>query len=132
MFKKFLAFLGLTSVQLTDGKATIEMTEEQIEASGKIIDERDKAIQELESMKKKNQEEQEQNATAQAELAKAQERIAQLEKENGELKKEPGAESLNTTQATDGKNLDAVPTLDSKANFQTNYQKAQEFWGDLM
>jgi len=47
MLKKFLAFLGLASITMVDDRATIEMTAEQMEASGQIIQDRDDAIAEV-------------------------------------------------------------------------------------
>jgi len=110
MFKKFLIFLGLTSVQLEDGKAKFEMTEEQIEASGKLIEEKETAVAKVAELEKSLKEEKEQKVTAQSELAKANEKNIELEKEIAELRKAPGASSLVASKETDG-NADADPNV---------------------
>ena len=58
MFKKFLTLIGLASVELTDGKAKFEMTEEQMEASGKIISEKEEAVASMKKLQAELEEEQ--------------------------------------------------------------------------
>lgn len=130
MLKKFLAFLGLMSVTLEDGKATVELTEEQMEASGKIIDERDNAVATVIKLSAELEEEKQQNTSAQSALAQANEKIkafeteiSALKAENEELKLEPGAKKLETTQATDG-NSKKDPIIDPDASFEENYAKS--------
>ena len=134
MFKKLLTFLGLDSVQVKDGKATFELTEEQMEASGKIISERDDLVASVAKLQAELEEERQQNTTAQAELATANEKVVTLEKEiadlkaeNTELKGEAGAESIQGSQATDGKGEQKVE-FDHDGDINTEVAKAIELF----
>lgn len=134
MFRKFLSFLGLTSVQVTDGKASFEMTEAQMEASGKIIDERDTAnaevarlTEELTALKSTNAETERQLAGANTRLTEATTEIEALKAEIIVLKGQPAEESAVVTTDSNGVEKGKVPGVSSESNdFLTNVNAIKE------
>jgi len=99
MIKKFLAFLGLLEITLKDGMANVQLTEAQMEASGKIISDLEAAeakISELETQ-----------ITAAANLTAEN---TELKAEIAILRKTPGATSAVTVKETDG-NVEADPYM---------------------
>jgi len=99
MIKKFLAFLGLLEITLKDGMANVQLTEAQMEASGKIISDLEAAeakISELETQ-----------ITAAANLATEN---SELKAEIAILRKTPGAATAVAVKETDG-NTDVDPCM---------------------
>ncbi len=129
MFKKFLTLIGLASVVLEDGKAKFEMTEEQMEASGKIITERDEAIADLVKLKAEIEEERQQNTTAQSDLLKVKEENATLIAEVERLKALGGAPSLTTVDPTDGKGEASGLVVDDTKSFKENMAACGKAFG---
>lgn len=129
MLKKFLAFIGLASVTLENGKANLTMTEEQMEASGKIIAERDDAIDNVARLHVELEEERQQNTTAQADVVKNKEEIAKLTAEVKRLKSLPGTISIENTDATDGKGEVSGHVVDDTKSFYENMDACRKAFG---
>ncbi len=134
MFKKFLAFLGLASITLKDGKATVEMTEEQMEASGKIIDECDKAVaevarltSELDAANVKIAEAEQKLADATARLSTATNDIASLKGELETLAAQPAAETAALVTGSNAVKKEGSVCVSSESNdFFANVLAVQE------
>jgi len=124
MLKKFLAFLGLASITLQDGKATVEMTEEQMEASGLIISERDEAIANVERLNAELEAAQSALAETQRQLDGANTRLQESSEENTRLQSEletlGNQASVETaqvkTQSNAVKTVDENPCITSESN----------------
>jgi len=135
MFEKFLAFLGIKSAQIVDGKASFEMTEEQIKASGEIINERDKAIAEVARLTADLEAVQSVLAETQRQLDAVNAQNNQLTSENtrltGELETLGNQAAAQTatikTSSNAVKTQDASPCVTSESNdFLTNLRNVKE------
>ena len=134
MLKKFLAFLGLASVTLQDGKANIEMTEAQMEASGKIIQERDDAIaevarltEELVAVKAQLLEKDTALEAANNELTEANATVAKLTDDLKVLGSQAAEETAAVKTDTNAVKKDANPSVTSESKgFMDNVMAVKE------
>lgn len=128
MLKKFLAFLGLSSIDVKDGKATVTMTEEQMEASGKIIDERDQAKADAEKYKAERDEAKKELADEKSKVSALEDENKTLKEENKVLKSQPAEESTEVvTESNSVEKKEANGCVTSEKNdFLTNVLKTKE------
>lgn len=129
MFKKFLTLIGRSSVELTDGKVKFEMTEEEMEASGKIITERDEAVANLKKLQAELEAERQQNTTAQADFLKANKEKVALTAEVERLKGLGGASTIENTDATDGKGKADGFVVDDTKSMDENMEACGKAFG---
>jgi len=102
MLKKLFAFLGFTSLSFADGKANIEMTEEQMNKSAALLDERDAAVAENIALKEEVFAVTGEKDTAIAKINALQTENSSMKAENETLKNLPGSKTALAVPQTDG------------------------------
>lgn len=100
--QKFLAFIGLTEIVLADKKASVEMSEEQMESVGQKLQDFEVVQAAKTKLESEFASEKEISITAQSQLSEVKAKITEMEAELSILRKSPGANSAISTKGSDG------------------------------
>lgn len=100
--QRFLVFIGLSAITLTDKKANVELTEEQMESVGQKLHDFDAVQSAKNDLEAELASEKQINVSTQSKLAETQAKIAEMEAELAILRKTPGATSAISPKGSDG------------------------------